>query len=400
MKQLKRFFGVDRFNRVVMFVRRLLRGRHFIMSTYKINGDYSFTSYVESDRHLFCGYYDIDPFTDNGEKILCHRAVGAAVYGVDEIEVGYLDSATKVFHHVASSSAWNWQTGSRLRWMPGRDGVLSFHVLDAASEPKTKLFDVRQKAVVGEFRGAIDSYTHDGKYGFKYDYAWLAANHSGYGYENAVTDNTDGITMVNLEKQEESSLVTLSYLQQQAEEKLQKKVTDGFVNLVFVSPLDTKIMFLYRCVAGSRRLTFLVVSDMQGKVLSLLSIGSISHMNWVTDNQIIITSNQRTKSAYYLYDIEADLLHDFRGQELQIDGHPSYSEKLDVTVTDTVPDLLGERQLLLIKSGSEVESLATFYNPRMGPTRCDLHPRIGQEVAKVCFDYFETGNRAIGIIDL
>ena len=81
--------------------------------------------------HYFFGYYDLQPYSSDGNKHLCHRVsfIDRLPTGEDTAEIGYVDIDSKSFVHLATTHSWNFQQGTLLQWFE-RDKTVVFNDFD------------------------------------------------------------------------------------------------------------------------------------------------------------------------------------------------------------------------------------------------------------------------------
>ena len=132
----------------------------------------------------FFGYYEKTPWSPDGTRLLGMR-VGfrdRQPVSEDEIELGLVDpQGLRPFQPFATTRAWCWQQGTMLQWLPGqpervvynerRAGRFQGVVHDLASG------DVRQ------LERAVYAVDPKGRYAVGLNFARLATQRPGYGYE-------------------------------------------------------------------------------------------------------------------------------------------------------------------------------------------------------------------------
>jgi len=82
------------------------------MSGYELYNNFKIYFETPDDGFsYFFGYYDKSPLNKSNTKLLAHRVSfdGRDVRDGDVAEVGYFDLATKDFHKIDETLAWNWQ---------------------------------------------------------------------------------------------------------------------------------------------------------------------------------------------------------------------------------------------------------------------------------------------------
>ncbi|MEG1926290.1 MAG: hypothetical protein RR415_11145, partial [Ruthenibacterium sp.] len=71
-------------------------------------------------NHYFYGYYDNPALTQNDTLHLCNHVafMNRLPNAQDENELGYIELDSKEFHPFAKTTAWNFQQGTMLQWLP------------------------------------------------------------------------------------------------------------------------------------------------------------------------------------------------------------------------------------------------------------------------------------------
>ncbi len=89
---------------------------------------------------------------------------------------------------------------------------------------------------------------------------------------------------------------------------------------------------------------------------------------------------------------------------LDFDGHGVFSDDGKWMATDTYPDKLGERKLMVLRmSDQAVLPLGTYFVPeiyRETYSRCDLHPRWRPDGRMLAFNSVHEGSRQVYVIDI
>lgn len=398
--------GVDRAKYLYCRVRRMWRYRTVLPPRAVFVSHVPHTLSL-AEQHTFFGYHDLSPFDEGGNIVLALAAQHVAVPGKDMVRVGYFNLQTDTFCDIEKTSTWNWQAGCRLQWCLGdRNELVAYNTL-VDGTCATVLYDIQSGCCVRTLPGHIYSFSYDGAFGFSINFVRLSRMHPGYGYvglpdhtnRNAAPED-DGVWLVNVETKQKELVVSLRLLSE-FKSDVSMMAAEHHVNLVCPSPSSQKIAFLHQWMSHKKKHTRAIVYDLKdSSLLALVSEGNVSHMTWRSNDEILTTEiGAGGQVGYYLHDIRTSTRRPFLEHVLCIDGHPSYGPN-GVVLTDTVPDMLGERRLLLIGKDKQVSELARFYDPQMGVKRCDLHPRWDKTGERICFDSVHTGVRSINILDI
>ena len=88
--------------------------------------------------------------------------------------------------------------------------------------------------------------------------------------------------------------------------------------------------------------------------------------------------------------------------ELNTDGHCSYSPDGNLIITDTYPNRKRLANVFVCKENGNVKRIASLFAPFRydNDVRCDLHPRWNHAGNKVCIDSVHEGKRRLYTINV
>ncbi|MDO0824925.1 hypothetical protein [Desulfosporosinus nitroreducens] len=345
------------------------------------------TVFEKTGRHLFFGYYDIQQMNKAQDKLLITEIPQKADTSKDKAVLQWIDVFTKEYHVIATSSAWCWQQGARLRWYPTQKDAVLFNDVDGGTYV-TRIYDLQSGKQVGVLPRALYDITPDGVYGLSLNYSRLQRLRPGYGY-NTLPDQTcgekvpanDGIYRVDILTGKTNLIISLEML---------SKFSPGsenewnYINHISISPDGERFIFFHLWTPSitSHWHAKLYTAKMDGSELRCLEDEHItSHYCWKNSNELLTTSVGfgGTDSHYFTYNIASGERRMLQSQHLKHDGHPTYLEDKVHFVTDTYP-LKNCLQHVFVESADsdDFSPLCDIYSdPRMfGEKRCDLHPRI------------------------
>lgn len=337
-------------------------------------------------KHVYFGYYDIQQFNKNVDKLLVHIVPFKSKTHRDPIEIAYYDLKSKRLNTIGFTKAWSWQQGSRLRWHPiHMDYVLYNNISDG--DYVCQIVDILSGKVLRQIPMALYDVDSQFKVGLGVNFSRLQRLRPGYGY-NSLPDNTkneniplnDGIIKYDLINNKKELII--SY------EKLAKDINDPkmqhYINHISISPSGDKFMFFHIWTqgAGMRWNVRLYVSDMNGDNLKILEEkNTISHYAWKNNDVLLTTKINREfeGSCYSEYDVNTGERKIIGGEELKFDGHPTFFKDRQKFISDTY-SLSGYLQHVFkynTVNGEYIPMLDIYHNPRMyEEMRCDLHPRL------------------------
>jgi len=363
-------------------------------------------------QHFF-GYYDKTPWDPTGHKMLGMRvAFGGRPPTPDDIAViGLIDLDRKHdWKPVAETTAWCWQQGTMLQWLPGADGrSIIFNTRSSAGFGST-ILDVTTGARRDLPRPVYGIAPH-GRCAVSLNFARVHRTRPGYGYvgvrddwQDQLAPNEDGITFLDLATGSHSLIVSLAQVAGIAPEASMENVAH-WVNHLQFNPTGDRFAFLHRWGKGRDRRTRLFTARPDGTGLYLLEReGVVSHYDWMDARHILAWSRHCDEDHYHLYEDQSREVQALGADVLQTDGHCSYSPDRNWILTDTYPDAKhSNRTLILYHPGNGTRfDIGRFYSPPQftGEIRCDLHPRWSRDGRRVSIDSLHEEQRQMYIVDV
>ncbi|MBN1581684.1 MAG: hypothetical protein JXA89_13350 [Anaerolineae bacterium] len=372
----------------------------------------------------FFGYYDKFPWDASGRYLLGLRVafMDRPPTPQDAVVVGMTDLQNdNRWHALAETTAWYWQQGTMLQWLPpamGRKIVFNTRVFD------TRVKDGRAHKGFGsvvldldgeerrELSRPIYALAPDGRSAVTLNFSRVHRTRPGYGYvgvadpwESEPAPAQDGIYHLDLETGQSRLIVSLARIREVEHEDEMDGVVHWFNHLQF-NPSGTRFIFLHRWVTIGRHWhTRLFTANADGSDVALLGREHmVSHFDWRDDSHILAWSRYNGESHYHLYTDRTEEVHPLGADVLDCDGHCSYSPDREWILTDTYPDReRSERTLILYHPGTETRiNVGRFYSdPEIaGEIRCDLHPRWSRDGKQVCIDSLHQGERQMYIVDV
>lgn len=372
-------------------------------------------------RHHFFGYYDKCPWDVSGRHVLAMAVdfMDRPPTALDVARLGLVDlQAGDAFRPVAQTTAWCWQQGTMLQWLPPEpaDGAARIAFNERRSDGYGSVVLDVDSGERRELPRSIYAVSRDGRCAVSINHARLAVTRPGYGYvghpdpyQAELRPAQDGVWWMDLATGRTRLVCSLD----QVVSVRHRDEMDGarhWLNHLQFNTDDTRFLFLHRYVApGGTRRTRLFTSDPEGADLRLVNDDDMtSHFDWRDAGHICAWARQRGRGdAYYLFDdvdVAAGASPPIVGAlVLTQDGHCSFAHGGRWMLTDTYPDGDGYRTLLLwdMDEGRRVD-LGRFYAiPEItGQIRCDLHPRWSRDGGQVCFDSVHEGSRQMYVLDV
>lgn len=364
----------------------------------------------------FFGYYDKSPWCPLGQRVLACRAPfeDRPPSSEDVLELGVIDLAGgATFEPFALTRAWNWQQGCMLQWLDAdrvlfndrRDGRFVAVVADLSSGKQLQL----PRPVYAVAPG--------GKVAVSLSFARLHRLRPGYGYAGVLEGNShvdapadDGLWMMDLASGDASLIYSVAQARREFG-GITAGVGQHWFNHAQFAPSGRRLAFMHRWQLdqGAAWATRLVTIDADGRSpFSLVHAGMCSHYDWRDDEHLLAYSRVneagKPRDAFHLLTDRTNESVPLAPDELNSDGHCSYSPDRKWILNDTYPDTTdGCRRLMLIRAAdSRVIEIGRFFGPLPDQVevRCDLHPRWSRDGRQVCIDSVHEGRRAMYAIDV
>ncbi|MBY3363424.1 hypothetical protein [Rhizobium laguerreae] len=362
--------------------------------------------FAEKEAHVFFGYYDIDPISPDGTKLLACRLKEGSV-----LEIGYfeLDNPTRAYRAIGTTIAWNWQQGCRARWGgPGHGSTIVFN-----GYLNDRLCAISHDVETGDAKAisTVPLYAIDEtfRFGLTLDFGRLFRFRPGYGYssvaEQRFPDDTaprgEGVWLVDLSTQAKKLVVSLKELADfygKDDEAL-----CHYVNHLDFVPNSTRIqMFHIVSQEGAKGVVRLITADRGGgNLCSIASDLRASHYTWTDDRRVLVTGLAPDKRCHFdIFDEGTGAKIAALGDIFTEDGHPSAVTNCG-WISDTYPDKSQRQHLYYANTRDrQRKTVASFHSPGeyRGDERCDLHPRYSRQKRAIVVDCIVNGYRAMAVI--
>ena len=297
--------------------------------------------------HWF-GYYDKLEFDPTNRFVLGmevdfeHRTPQPT----DSIRVGMVDLTDgDRWIELGQSSAWCWQQGCMLQWIPGsqseivwndRDGDhFVCHILDVNSGKKRTI------------PTPIYALCPDGKTAVTTDFSRLHDTQPGYGYAGVPVPYADEaapsasyIYRVDLKSGKQSKLSHLRKIAALEKSPRSAKSAKHKFNHLLVNPDGTRFEFMHRWIGPNGEQTRMFTAAMDGSDLRLIDgNGYTSHFIWRDSTHILAHSIQAKfghhKQFYLFEDAPNGEIEVVGKNAMTVDGHVTYLPNKDWIVCDT-----------------------------------------------------------------
>lgn len=408
----KIYFKVNQFFLLENYLKYYIKNPMEIL----INVRYSSTSSLNNviskkKRNCFFGYYDNSPL-DYDERYLLYLSVPMINYNPsinDKATIGYLDLNNGKKFDVATTRAWNWQQGCRLKWLKNNENDPLFIYNDYRSGRYVAVLRYLKRGIKKIIPFPVYSVDYSGKKALSLNFERLHRLRPGYGYNSNdyslknYKPANDGIYHIDLR----SDKVKLVLSIEDIAKDVGQKEDYHWINHIKFNPGGSRAVFLHRFESEGKRRTQMYTMRPDGLDLyCLCNSGFISHFAWKNDKEILAwssSSKKKNEKHYYLFKDKTKETKIIGKEKLIEDGHPSFSPNGRWVLTDTYPDKGGWKRLILYDTIKNKKiNLGKFYTPirYMGSMRCDLHPRWDRKGEKICFDSVHDGRRKLYVIDI
>lgn len=373
--------------------------------------------------HLFASYYAINAWSADGRyaTVLETEVKNRLPTEQDAAVLGVVDAQdNNRFIPLTETRCWNFQEAAMAHWL--------------GTAPRTQfifndLVDGRFVSVIFDMANRtrrvvpfpVSAVSRDGRWAVSINYARLRLTRPDYGYggngQNARADTVwpedDGLWLVDLASGEARLIVPIASVRDRMPPVKDPKALAYFCHTVF-SRDGSKIFWLARTVenlVGQKVVrkwettSFTCNRDGSGVRRCFPDGWGGSHFNWLDGDRLMVTA--KFKDAVWSHVLFTPGKEDFtrlgRGL-LDFDGHGVFSDDGRWMATDTYPDKLSERKLMVMRMADHaVLPLGAFFVPelyREQYSRCDLHPRWRPDGKMMAFNSVHDGTRQVYVVDV
>jgi hypothetical protein len=351
-------------------------------------------------KHHWFGYYDKLEFDPAGRYVLGmevdfeHRSPTPE----DSIGLGMVDLQDgDHWIPLGRSSAWCWQQGCMLQWMPGsateviwndrEDGRFVSRILDVKSG-KGRTVPHPIYAIAPDGRTAVST-----------SFSRLADMRPGYGYAGVpdpyagdLAPKETGIFHIDLATGRQDLILPLAEVTSFGRKLPTMEEAKHKFNHLLFSPDGSRFAFLHRWKGPKGRQTRMLTARPDGKDLRIVDDnGLTSHFYWRDPRHILALSSRPPHGmAFYLFEDGGEQAIEVIGEGVMTgDGHCTYLPGNAWILNDTYPDRkhLQHPYLYEVATGRQV-ALGHFRSPAeySGEWRCDTHPRFSPDGKMVVID--------------
>lgn len=386
----------------------------YVLSNEKLKSEGKVIRVSPDDKYeYFFGYYDKSPWDITDRYMICLKVQQAYkdVAPKDAAEIVLLDTKYgNKSRTVAKTHAWNVQQGCMGQWL-GPDFSQRIIFNDFRDKKYCSIiYNVKKKLEEKVLPIPVYSVSQDGTFALSLDFSRLHRLRKGYGYSN-LPDKTEKelcpdktcVWKLDLNTGEVKEIMKYTDFAK-FEPREEMNGAEHKVNHLMISPDGDRFMILHRWFHKGRKFTRLITAKCDGSDMYNLNDDNFtSHCFWKNNSEILSFMRKHDTGDHYYLMKDKTREYKVLWQELNTDGHCSYSPDGSLTVTDTYPNRKRLASVFICKEESnEATRIARVFAPFRydNDVRCDLHPRWNHAGDCVCIDSIHEGKRGLYIIPL
>lgn len=338
-------------------------------------------------KNIFCGYYDVTPFSPTNNDLLLVHATNYSADSLPDInknvDIILLNSLTGKYELIDKTSAWNWQQGARCQWL--NSNLIAYNIIvNGEVRCKVKNIETNEEKVC-----PINlNIAYKDQYIVSADYFALTIS-SEYGYRGLDKDGSS--CCIKIYYLETGNLIELFNWKDCniLSGLMQYKATRPHINHILPTLDGDGFVFIFRYWIKEKRYDSLLHFDISSKKMSVLIANqTVSHYAWRNNYTLFAWLVNNSKPGYYMIDL--------RSKEVVMsvpidDGHPSYIiENKFITDISKQSWLHGKylTATILNTQTKEQYDLVTLSHPTVlsNCNRCDLHISLSKDGTRFQLD--------------
>lgn len=360
----------------------------------------------------FYGYYDKSPWDITDRYIIALRVnkSNKVPDSTEKANVVVFDTKNNnEIYVIGETNCWNTQQGCMAQWL-GPDYCSKIIYNDCRNNKYVSvIYNFVEKREEKVFDMPIYDVSKDGKFALTLDFSRLHNLRKGYGYAN-INEETKKekcpdktcIWKIDLNSGDISSVIKYTDLAH-FESREEMKDAKHKVNHLMISPNGKRFMVLHRWFKHNEKFTRLVTMNIDGTEMYNLSDDNfVSHCCWKNDDEILSFLRKKESGNHYYLMKDRTKEYKMFWEELNTDGHCTYSFDGKYVITDTYPNRKRMASVYLCEESKYPKRVVKVFAPFKfdNDVRCDLHPRWNHEGNKICIDSVHEGKKQLYVIDI
>lgn len=402
-----------RFPKTRRFFKGIYHRVSYILSKDKIKSEGVIIRISPNDEYeYFYGYYDKSPWdmTDRYMIALQVKNAHKVPDSIEEAKIVVFDTKNNnKMEIIGTTHCWNTQQGCMAQWL-GPDFKAKIIYNDFRNNKYVSVvYNFISKKEEKVYEKPIYDVSKNGEFALSLDFSRLHRLRKGYGYAN-IPEKTKKdlcpdkacIWKLDLKTGNVSEIIKYTDLAE-FEPREEMKGAEHKVNHIMISPNGNRFMVLHRWFKHNEKFTRLVTMNIDGTDMYNLSDDDfVSHCCWKNDEEILsFLRKKETKDHYYLMKDKTKIYKMF-WNELDTDGHCTYSPNGRYVVTDSYPNRKRIASVFLCEEEKKSSRIARVFSPFKydNDVRCDLHPRWNHNSDKICIDSVHEGKKELYVIKI
>lgn len=372
---------------------------------------------TSGDKQHWFGYYDKFQIDPSGRFALAMEVdtFRRSPTITDTVKIGLIDlEHENSWKQIGTSTAWGWQQGCMLQWMPGSEEEVIWNDREG-NHFISRIYNTR----TGKMRTlpkAIYTVSPDGTFAVGTEFNRIQYMRPGYGYagipdpyENEKAPAAIGVYKMDIKTGASELIVSIADIAAipTKDGPIPDKYSHYF-NHLLISPDNKRFIFLHRYKdlkpapgASGGFITRMFTANVDGTDLFMLDpSGKTSHFIWKGPSHVTAWSEPEGHAeGFYEFEDHTGEVQIIGQEAMTVNGHNTYVPHTnnEWILNDTYPDKTGRLQTLYlyhVPTNRKV-ILGKFYEPPhfRGEWRCDLHPRISRDGRRVFFDSTHEGDK-------
>ncbi len=365
----------------------------------------------DNQYEYFYGYYDKSPWDITDKYVLALQVNNARKTpdSVEEATIVVFDTLNNnSIIEIGKTHCWNTQQGCMAQWLgPDFKSRIIYNDFRNGNFCAV-IYNFEKKIEEKVLDKPIYDVAKDGTFALTLDFSRLHNLRKGYGYANLKEENKkelcpDSPCVWKIELNTGDIEEILRYTDLKKFETRNEMVKAKHkVNHIMISPNGKRFMVLHRWFKNKEKFTRLLTMNIDGTDIYNLSDNDfVSHCCWKNDHEILSFLRKKEGEHYYLL---KDKTQEYRmfWDELNTDGHCTYSHDKKYVITDTYPNRKRKATVYLCEENKNAVKIATVFSPFKydNDVRCDLHPRWNHKGDKICIDSVHEGKKELYVLDI